>query len=166
MALNAYLIVKGQNQGDIKGSVTQKGREHSILVFAIDHLLQRPFDPTSGQVSGNSAHHPIKITKEVDKASVPFYTALITNENLPEWELKFWRPKNLGRSSGAEFQFFKIKLSNARVVSIHLVKPNTMDPNLKSFPDYEEVEFTYQKIEWTWTDGGITALDDWESPIT
>jgi type VI secretion system secreted protein Hcp len=27
------------------------------------------------------------------------------------------------------------------------------------------VAFTYQKIEWTWVDGGITAMDDWESPV-
>jgi type VI secretion system secreted protein Hcp len=27
----------------------------------------------------------------------------------------------------------------------------------------EEITLTYQKIEWTWTDGGVTAEDDWES---
>ena len=30
MALNAYLKLKGASQGDIKGSVTQKGREDTI----------------------------------------------------------------------------------------------------------------------------------------
>jgi type VI secretion system secreted protein Hcp len=34
MRLNAYLTIKGQKQGDTKGSVTQKGREGSILVPA------------------------------------------------------------------------------------------------------------------------------------
>jgi type VI secretion system secreted protein Hcp len=29
----------------------------------------------------------------------------------------------------------------------------------------EDIQFTYQKIEWTWNDGGITAGDDWESPM-
>ncbi len=33
------------------------------------------------------------------------------------------------------------------------------------YAEYEEVAFTYQKIEWTWMDGGITAMDDWESPV-
>jgi len=27
-----------------------------------------------------------------------------------------------------------------------------------------EITFTCQKIEWTWTDGGITASGDWETP--
>ena len=164
MALNAYLKLKGQKQGQIKGSVTQKGREGTVLVFAVDHSIVSTRDSASGQATGKRMHKPIKITKEVDKASVPLYSALVTNENLPEWELNFWRPKTQGRSTGVEVQYFTIKLTNAKVSSIHLVKPNTKDPNLHTLPDYEEVEFVYQKIEWTWTDGGITAIDDWVSP--
>jgi type VI secretion system secreted protein Hcp len=166
MALNAYLVITGQNQGQIVGSVTQKGREGMILVIAVDHFLDRPFDSASGQATGNLIHRPIKISKEVDKASVPLYTALVNNENLPQWELKFWRPKTSGRgAAGAEMQYFTIKLNDARIVSIHLVKPNTKNPEFNSYPDYEEVEFSYESIEWTWTDGNIIASDDWESPI-
>jgi type VI secretion system secreted protein Hcp len=165
MALNAYLKLKGQKQGEIKGSVTQKGREGTILVFAVDHSIISPRDTASGQATGKRMHKPFKITKEVDKASVPLYSALVANENIPQWELNFWRQKTTGRSSGVEVQYFTIKLTNARVYSVHLVKPNTKDPTLHTLPDYEEVEFTYQKIEWTWTDGGITAMDDWESPV-
>jgi len=165
MALNAYLKLKGQNQGQIKGSVTQKGREGMILVFAVDHSIVGPRDSASGQATGKRTHNPFRITKEVDKASVPLYSSLVTNENISEWELKFWRPKTQGSGSGVEAQYFTVKLTNARVASVHLVKPNIKDPNLHNLPDYEEVEFTYQKIEWTWTDGGITAMDDWESPI-
>lgn len=160
MALNAYLKLKGQKQGDIKGSVTQKGREGMILVFAVDHLIESPRDPASGQATGKRTHHPIKITKEVDKASIPMYSALVTNENLPQWELNFWKPKSLGRNSGVEFQYFTIKLTNAKIISMHLVKPNTKVADIKGLPDYEEVEFSYQKIEWTWTEGGMIAIDD------
>ena len=34
MALNAYLKMKGQKSGEVKGSVTQKGREDTIMVIA------------------------------------------------------------------------------------------------------------------------------------
>jgi hypothetical protein len=27
-----------------------------------------------------------------------------------------------------------------------------------------DVPFTYQKIDWEWKDGGVTATDDWQSP--
>ncbi len=36
MALNAYLTLKGQKSGQIKGSVTQKGHEDSIMVIDMD----------------------------------------------------------------------------------------------------------------------------------
>ena len=60
MALNAYLTLKGQKQGDIHGSVVQKGREGSIMVIAVDHQVMSPRDPASGlrvtavQRSGNN----------------------------------------------------------------------------------------------------------------
>jgi type VI protein secretion system component Hcp len=31
--------------------------------------------------------------------------------------------------------------------------------------EYEETKLTYQKIEWTWNDGGITATDSWAACI-
>ncbi|HVK67514.1 MAG TPA: type VI secretion system tube protein Hcp, partial [Polyangium sp.] len=45
MALNAYLRLKGQKQGEIKGSVTQKGRENSIMIIAVSHEIMSPRDP-------------------------------------------------------------------------------------------------------------------------
>ena len=47
MALNAYLTLKGQKQGTIHGSVTQKGREGSIAVIAIEHEIVSPRDAGS-----------------------------------------------------------------------------------------------------------------------
>src|ERR1700730_18050393 len=44
MALTLYLTLKGEKQGDIKGSVTQKGHEGTIAVVALDHGIQSPRD--------------------------------------------------------------------------------------------------------------------------
>ena len=44
--------------------------------------------------------------------------------------------------------------------------PNNKHPDLMKFAEYEEVAFTYEKIEWTWTDGGIMAADSWIDPRT
>jgi type VI secretion system secreted protein Hcp len=46
-----------------------------------------------------------------------------------------------------------------------MVMPNNKDPELARLETYEEVAFVYQRIEWTWIDGGLVAADDWESPI-
>jgi type VI secretion system secreted protein Hcp len=57
-----------------------------------------------------------------------------------------------------------VKLTNANIASIAFRMANNKHPDLMKFAEYEEIAFTYQKIEWTWTDGGITAGDDWEAP--
>ena len=43
--------------------------------------------------------------------------------------------------------------------------PNIEDPAQQKFDLQEEVAFTYQKIEWIWTDGNETAMDDWEARV-
>jgi type VI secretion system secreted protein Hcp len=161
MALNAYLKLKGQKTGEIKGSVTQKGREGKIMVIAMSHEIISPRDPASGLPTGKRMHKPMLITKELDKATPLLYNVLVNNENVQEWELQFWRPS----ATGAEQQHFTVKLTNGNIASIAQRMPNNKNPELMKYETYEEIAFTYQKIEWTWTDGGITAMDDWESPV-
>lgn len=160
MALNAYLSLNAEKQGLVRGSVTQKGREGKILVFACMHEIVCPRDPTSGRPTGKRMHKPIVITKELDRSSPLLFSILCNNENIPHWELQFWTPN----ATGIEKQHFTIRLTNANISAIHSKMSNTKSPKLSRFPEYEEVSFTYQKIEWTWTDGNLSACDDWETP--
>ena len=165
MALNAFLKLKGQKSGEIKGSTTIKGRENKIMVIAVSHEIISPRDAASGLPTGKRMHKPFVITKELDKASPILYQVLCTNENISEWELQHWTPQLRATSgSGTEIQHFTVKLTNANIASISFRMANNKHPDLMKFAEYEEVAFTYQKIEWTWTDGGITAGDDWEAP--
>ena len=167
MALNAYLKLKGQKSGEIKGSVTQKGRENKIMVIAVSHEIISPRDAASGLPTGKRMHKPFVITKELDKSSPILYQVLCTNENVSEWELEFWTPQiKAGTGVGSEVQHYSVKLTNANIASIAFRMANNKHPDLMKFAEYEEVAFTYQKIEWTWNDGGITAGDDWETPTT
>lgn len=161
MALNAYLSLKGQKQGDIKGSVTQSGRAGKIMVIAVSHEIISPRDPASALPTGKRMHKPLVITKELDKSSPLLYNVLVNNENVQTWELQHWTPSGTGQ----EKQHFTIKLTNANIASISFRMANNKHPDLMKYAEYEEVAFTYQKIEWTWVDGGITAMDDWESPV-
>jgi type VI secretion system secreted protein Hcp len=166
MALNAYLRLKGQKQGEIKGSVTQKGREGSIMVIAVSHEIISPRDPASGLPTGKRMHKPFVITKELDKSSPLLYNVLVNNENVNEWELKFWTPQIKATAGvGAEVNHYSVRLINANIASISFRMPNNKHPELMKFAEYEEVAFTYQKIIWTWNEGGITSEDDWESPV-
>jgi type VI secretion system secreted protein Hcp len=161
MALNAYLKLKGQKTGEIKGSVTQKGREGKIMVIAVSHEVISPRDPASGLPTGKRMHKPFVITKELDSATPLLLGALCNNENITEWELQFWTPS----ATGAEKQHYTVKLVNANIASIAFRMANNKHPDLMKYAEYEEIAFTYQKIDWTWMQGGITAGDDWEAPV-
>jgi len=164
MALNAFLILKGQKQGEIHGSVTQKGRENSILVHSFSHEIVSPRDPASGLPTGRRQHKPLVILKEIDKSSPLLFAALVNNENLVTWELRFWEPG--GAPAGVEKQTYTIKLTNANITSIRESMLDNEDPANAKLPLRQEISFTYQKIEWTWMEGGITAQDDWSSAVT
>ena len=166
MAQNAFLSITGQKTGQIKGGVIQKGREGQIAVFAAYHEIISPRDPTSGLATGKRMHKPIIITKEIDKSSPVLYQLLCTNENLTDVTLRFWAP-NMATSigTGQEVQNYTIKLINAHIASITLNMADNKIPGQTSLPEEERVEFTYQKITWTWTDGGVTFSDDWLSPV-
>jgi len=167
MALNAYLKMKGQKTGAIQGSVTQKGREGKIAVIAVSHEIVSPRDAASGLPTGKRMHKPFVITKELDKSSPLLYNILVNNENVPEWELQFWTPQlKATTGSGVEVQHYTVKLTNANIASIAFRMANNKHPDLMKFAEYEEIAFTYQKIEWTWVDGGIMAVDDWEAPVS
>lgn len=160
MALNAYLKLKGAKTGEIKGSVTQKGREGKIMVIAASHEVGIPRDIATGQATGRRIHKPFVITKELDKSSPLLYRLLTTNEEITEWELQFWQPNiRTATGAGTEQQHYTVRLTNARVTDIQFAMPNNKNPDLVKYSEYEEVAFTYQKIEWIWTDGGITAAD-------
>ena len=161
MALNAYLTMKGETQGDIKGSVTQRGREDSIMVIGFSHEILSPRDAASGLPTGKRQHKPIIITKEIDKATPLLYNLLVNNENITEWKLQFWQPSK----SGAEVPFYNIQLVNASIAEIRSEMLNNKYPENMQHKEREHISFCYQKIIWTFEDGGIMAEDDWETPV-
>src|SRR3954467_12202062 len=120
MALNAYLKLKGQKQGEIKGGVTQKGREGKIMVIAVSHEVISPRDAASGLPTGKRMHKPIVITKELDKSSPLIMGMMTTNENIPSWSCEFWAPQKqaAGTGTGQEVQNYTIELVNANIASV------------------------------------------------
>jgi len=157
MALNANLRIEGQKQGVIKGSVIQKGREDSILVIAFNHEILSPRDLVSGEPTGQRQHKFLTITKEIDRATPQLMNALVTNELLKKWELRFWRPT----ISGVDKQFFTIQLFNASITNIRMEMLNNAYPENQNHKECEHISFSYKKISWTYEDGAITAADDW-----
>ena len=167
MALNAYLRLKGQKQGEIKGSVIQKGREGKIMIIAVNHEIASPRDVATGMATGKRQHKPFTITKQIDKSSPLLFSALVNNETITDWELQFFTSQvKATAGAGVEVNHYTIKLTNAHVIDIKTIMPNNKNPELAIYTEYEELQFNYQKIEWTWTEGGVTFSDTWTSQPT
>ena len=160
MALNAYLTLAGETQGDIKGSVTQAGREESIMVIGTSHEVVSPRDAASGLPTGKRQHKPFTITKEIDLATPLLMNVLVNNENVKTWKLEYWQPSKTGK----EVQFYTVELVNASIAGIRQEMLNNKYPENMQHKEREHISFCYQKITWTWMDGGVTSEDDWEAP--
>jgi type VI secretion system secreted protein Hcp len=151
-ALNAYLKLRGQKVGEIKGSVTQKGREGAIKVIAVSHEIVAPRDPASGLATGKRMHKPFVFTLEVDRSTPQLLGAIAGNEKLPAVVFEMG-----GGKDGAAL--YRINLINASIASFEYVTLD--DSNTAAI----RLTLTYQKIEWQWVPEGITGADDWESPV-
>ena len=137
------ISVTGEHQGDFNPG-------KAIPVLAVSHEIVSPRDAATGQATGRRQHKPISVTMQWGPTTPKFINALVNNENLTSVLIGLLRPTRTGQIATVA----TIKLTNASVS--HFVE------------DGQNVQFdmTYQKIEWTWVDGGITAADDWAAPST
>jgi type VI secretion system secreted protein Hcp len=158
MASPTYLKLKGKRQGDIKGDVAVAGQKDKIQIIAVSHDIVSPRDIASGLATGKRMHKPFIITKLLDSATPKLYNALVSNEDINEFEMQFFGKK----PDGTETHLFTVNLSNATVVSIHFEKPNVLNAQNATLTEFEVVAFTYQSIEWKFEKGGIMASDDWQ----
>jgi type VI secretion system secreted protein Hcp len=133
----ATVMVTGQKQGQFS--------QAPIEVTAISHEIVSPRDPASGLPTGKRQHKPIVITMDWGASTPLFLNALTQNENLTSVLIGLLRNGK---------QVATIQLTNASISQFDQHGENVT------------LQFTYQKITWTWVDGGITAQDDWEAPTS
>ena len=152
------MTVSADVQGDIEGEVTLAGREGQIEVDSFGYNVSAPLDTATGLPTGKRQHRPVRVLKPIDKASPLLFNALVNNENLTNVTIRFWRPSQ----SGQEVQFYTVELVNASIVSITPSHSST-GAGLAD-PMREVVSFTFQKIIFTYENGGITGEDDWSTP--
>jgi type VI secretion system secreted protein Hcp len=136
-AVTATLLVHGQQSGDFG--------QDPIDVTGLLHEIVSPRDPASGLPTGKRQHKPITLTTAWGRSTPLLINALVTNENLTSVLIGLLRDGQ---------QVATIKLTNANVAQYD------------QHGDDVTFQFTYQKIEWTWLDGGIVTEDDWEAPVS
>jgi type VI secretion system secreted protein Hcp len=160
MPLPAHLTLTGEKQNQIDGSCDMKGREKTILVYAMDHDIHIPRHPQSGVVSGKRIHGQFTILKEYDKSSPKLYQALCTGEHLSNVTVKWYRINKQGQ----EEHYFTHTLTDAIIVEIRPSMSVAFLPENEPFRHMEDISFTYKQIKWTWEPDGIEAEDSWAVP--
>ncbi|CAN5793623.1 hypothetical protein BH11BAC3_BH11BAC3_12860 [soil metagenome] len=158
---NGYLTLTGEKQGQIKGSIMQKGKEGLIAVYAYHHEITSPRDSATGMATGKRNHKPIVITKEVDLASTKLLAAMVSNERLKQVVINFWHPRTSGAGGGMgiETNYYRITLTNAFIS--YISQDKNVNPEMNA-TILEKIEFVYEKIEWHYLEGSNqVAADDW-----
>jgi type VI secretion system secreted protein Hcp len=151
-----YLRVRGDTQGDVRGGVTGT-HAGSMRVVSMSPMITSPLSK-DGLSTGRRQHRPLRVTIEVDQGMPLLMLALANNENLSEVTVRMYGDG--GRRP--EQNTYTVRLTNATVTAFQIVAETTKD---KTGPDLLHLEFAYRRIEITWNDGGITAMDDWETPV-
>ncbi len=123
MPLPCYLTIKGAKQGKIEGSCEVAGHIGEIEIQAVEHTVEIPRNPQTGQPTGQRVHGVIKLTKVLDKASPKILQALVTGEPLEEVKLAFYR---FNQKSGTTEKYYTITLKDATVATGHLSVSNCL----------------------------------------
>lgn len=136
-AVDAYMTINGSKQGQLKGEAMSE----KITLTSVSHNSAM----ATGLASGKRQHGEIVITKEMDASSPKLMQAMNTHEPLNDVTIVF-------RNTGAGKAVQTLNLKDAFISSVQ-VSGRT-----------ERITVQYATIMVTWTDGGKTATDDWESP--
>jgi type VI secretion system secreted protein Hcp len=157
MALNAYMKLKGETQGEIKGSVTQAGREDSMMIIGFNHEVVAPRDAASGLPTGKRQHKPFTIIKELDKSTPLLQRAFLMGEMLDQVTLELSRS-----AKGKPEPYLTITMEHV-FISSHGMSSEPAPKGPQPVPT-EQVSFTYDKIVWTYHEGGVEHTDTWRQP--
>jgi type VI secretion system secreted protein Hcp len=143
--------VKGAKQGVLKGEAGAPPGHLNGL--ALEYEARAPV-AANGMVSGKVQHQPVIITRPVGAASPQLFSALTTNEVLPEVVIKLAalvQPNTTGQ--------YTITLKNAVIVGLRQFTGTFGEPGLPLL--FEEVSFRFQTITVRHEGAGTESMADW-----
>jgi len=150
------MSVKGAKQGQIDGGAPGniKGAEKQFQLMFAESAIISPRDPQSGLPTGQRMHMGIEVVGRNCKGVPLLWQAITTNETLDPVVINFWSQHGAG-AGVTQAIYYYITLTKASIMSMdHMT--SEIDGTL-----FFRIRFTYQKIQWDWKQGGITASDDW-----
>ncbi|MCX2888384.1 MULTISPECIES: Hcp family type VI secretion system effector [Pseudomonas] len=157
MASNGYMRINGERQGLISagcnsqpsiGNRCQLSHQDEILVLALNHAMSNT-DNTR-----RATHHPVSITKLVDKAS-PLLAQAVDSQEALVCEIDLYRT----HSGGHQEKYFSIKLEGAVIVAQELDIPHAV--LMADQQAQEQLLIRYRSIRWSHHAAGTTGHAAW-----
>ncbi|MFQ5529190.1 MAG: Hcp family type VI secretion system effector [Gemmatimonadota bacterium] len=140
----------GDAQAQMTMNLASAGRGPGVnaIVEGYTHAVIIPEDAATARATGRRVHKPFTVRKRVDAATPLLYRALTNSETIPAVTLR------LPTTNVAGGPTLTITLTDARIMTI------TSGSSGDDLP-VEEVAFYYNKIQWTYSEGGISHEDSW-----
>jgi type VI secretion system secreted protein Hcp len=150
---SVLLSLKGSKSGNISGEGPPGPYGNSIECSAYEQAATAPRD-ASGLATGRLLYQPVTIRKRIDRTTPLIASAFIGSETV-EAIFRFFRPG----PGGQKVNVYTVTIKGGRIVARKDVVPSTIEPATANTPAYEEVSFVFTSIQWTWVEGGVTAID-------
>ncbi len=168
MTLAAFLTLRGDGE-QVQGSAIQKTREKKIYVCGWRHRVdaERVPVPPPGNMAAAAAvaltseigkptdkrkHGVLTVQKTLDRATPSLRKHQAKGTKFSTFELQCWRipPAGGGPNGVNEENHVTITLEGAKITAIRFVMPNARWPQNSALPEWEEVDFSYKSIKFTW----------------
>ncbi len=153
---------------DLSSEVTIAPFQKHWEVVQLEHGVKSPRDSASGLATGRRKHEPLTLTMELGKLFPLFHAAIFTNDTIDKMEITVWSSRQIGTvasAAGKVINVYTMILTNATVCDVRTAMKNIKNPENTKYEMYQEVQFTYQKIESIWKEGNVTGVDDWEKIV-
>jgi type VI secretion system secreted protein Hcp len=156
-----YMKVEGMKSGVIKDQNAPAKFADRIELTGYSFETSSPTGSGSsgmGIATGRRARTPLTVTKNNGQSSILLFNCSVTNENLKSVIIEVYKTNN----AGIEVLEQTITLSNATISYFKQSFDNTAGSGEAKGPK-DEIRFSYQKINFTYVNGGVTAEDNWNS---
>lgn len=157
MASYGYMTISGKKQGlisagcstqDSLGNRCQSGHADEIMVLSLNYQLVN-----IGNVM-QTTHHPLQITKNIDKSS-PLLAQALTNREELECSINLYRMSG----QGAVEKYYTLQIKGGQLAELvfevpHVVLFNEVEPT-------ELISLRYNSITWTHHLAGTSGYSLW-----
>jgi len=154
-AQKVFMKVTGSKTGVIKDQTVSKYPDKIELTgYSFD--ASTPVDMATVARSPKRTHSPLIINKVNNQSSVLLFAAQAKGEILTKVVIEVYKINNMGM----EILDQTIELSNATITFFRQNFDNNPAPGANKGPN-DEIRLAYQKITYTYANGGAVAEDSW-----